>query len=449
MAHRDHGKRHDTEGAGGTGTPRITLVDLILSVSDTMDMVSPQLVGHQRRVAAIAGSIGTEMGLAGPSLRTLILAGALHDIGAFSLNERLDCLRFEIEKPFEHAWTGGLLLQGIDALKEEGRIVRDHHVPWEEDPGPGRGRRIHPGSHLIHLADRIAVLIEPEGDILSQCESILEKIRSHAGTKFNPAAVTAFEAAAVRQAFWFDLVNPDLGGMLRRNSVARTVPLSIENLVGLSQIFSRIIDYRSRFTASHSAGVASVAEVLALHSGFPEERRLMIRLAGFLHDLGKLAIPSEIIEKKERLTDAEYNHILLHTYYTSRAFERFEGFDEIRTWAAFHHERLDGTGYPFHVSAGELSPGSRILAVADVYAALTEDRPYRRGMEPAGAIGILQEMVRLSQLDPGVVALLAGNLDQVEEARQAAQGESSRHYEEMMRAVRKRRSGSEPTLKSV
>jgi HD-GYP domain-containing protein (c-di-GMP phosphodiesterase class II) len=425
------------------------LADLVLSLSETMDMVSPQLVGHQHRVAVIAGAIGAEMGLAGRRLNTLILAGALHDIGAFSLRERLDCLQFEIEKPHEHAWMGSFFLRGIDVLAEETRIVSNHHLPWDEDPGEGCGGRVHPGSHLIHLADRISVLVDPEREILSQRDEIVRRIRASSGSMFNPQAVEAFESVAVRQSFWFDLPSPDLGRLLRKVAGARTVPLSIGNLLGLSQIFARIIDYRSHFTASHSAGVASVAEKLALYAGFSEARRLMIRLAGFLHDLGKLAVPSEIIEKKGKLTGDEYNRVMRHTYFTSRAFERFEGFDEIRTWAAFHHERLDGTGYPFHLAAEELSPGSRILAVADVYAALTENRPYRQGMDPVKAVGVLHEMVRLSQLDAAMVELLAEHLDEVEQARLEAQGESLREYREMMSTVRKKKPRQGPAVRSV
>ena len=125
--------------------------------------------------------------------------------------------------------------------------------------------------------------------------------------------------------------------------------------------------------------------------GFSAWECQLIRVAGNLHDLGKLAVPAEILEKSGQLTDAEYNLIKGHSFYTYHILEAIDELEIITAWAAFHHERLDGSGYPFQISGDQLSLPARIVAVADVFTAITEDRPYRVGMDPDQALSVLRK----------------------------------------------------------
>ena len=131
-----------------------------------------------------------------------------------------------------------------------------------------------------------------------------------------------------------------------------------------------------------------------------------MRIAGLLHDLGKLAIPNEILEKPEKLTEEEYLLIKQHTYYTYRILQGIDNFEKIAQWAAYHHETLDGTGYPFRISEDSLSLGSKILAVADVFTALTEDRPYRESLSEEKVKDIMGKMAKYRRLDKQIIDLL-------------------------------------------
>jgi HD-GYP domain-containing protein (c-di-GMP phosphodiesterase class II) len=204
----------------------------------------------------------------------------------------------------------------------------------------------------------------------------------------------------------------------------------MDGLLGISQLFSRIIDFRSRFTATHSRGVAASAEALAMLMGFSAWECQLIRVAGNLHDLGKLAVPTEILEKSGQLTDAEYNLIKGHSFYTYHILEAIDELEIITAWAAFHHERLDGSGYPFQISGDQLSLPARIVAVADVFTAITEDRPYRVGMDPDQALSVLRKMAAEGALDKGVVGVLADNLGEVNLVRLRVQEDAHREYEE-------------------
>jgi HD-GYP domain-containing protein (c-di-GMP phosphodiesterase class II) len=153
-----------------------------------------------------------------------------------------------------------------------------------------------------------------------------------------------------------------------------------------------------------------------------------MKVAGYLHDIGKLAVPPEILEKPAKLTKEEFMVIKSHTYYTYRVLEPIGQFEAANQWAAFHHEHLSGNGYPFHLKAQDLPLGSRIMAVADVFTALTEDRPYRRGMGPKETVSILNEDAVNSQLDHELVSVLRRHYDQIDGMRASAQRAASEEY---------------------
>lgn len=124
-----------------------------------------------------------------------------------------------------------------------------------------------------------------------------------------------------------------------------------------------------------------------------------IKIAGLLHDLGKLSIPNDILDKPGKLNEEEYMKMRSHTYYTKKILREIGGIDDIAEWAANHHEKLDGSGYPEGLKDKDLDSVSKLMAVCDMYQALTEDRPYRRGMSSKDAIDIIYKSVKLKKLD--------------------------------------------------
>ena len=138
--------------------------------------------------------------------------------------------------------------------------------------------------------------------------------------------------------------------------------------------------------------------------GFDEETAQKMYLAGALHDIGKVAVGNEILEKPGRLTDEEFTTMKDHASYTYYILSEIDGFEELRDWAAFHHERLDGTGYPFGKTAADLNTQERMMACVDIYQALTESRPYKQGMSHEKACEILKDMADKGWLDADIVS---------------------------------------------
>ena len=416
--------------------PQVHLFDLAMCLSSAMDLVSPVLVNHHKQVAHIAFSIGVTLGLTREERNELALAGLLHDSGALSAKDRLNTLQFELVGPHKHAEAGYLLLKNFEPLSTVALLVRYHHVPWNEGTGSEfKGRQVPMGSHILHLADRIAVLINKQQQVLGQVKTICDKVEEQSGRMFVPRLVDAFKSLANKESFWLDATSESITSVLRRSSELQTVELDMKGILGLTNLFRQIIDYRCRFTATHSSGVAASAEALARLAGFSERECRMMKVAGYLHDLGKLAVPAEILEKPARLTKDEFNIIRSHSFHTYRTLESISDFDIINAWGAFHHERLDGNGYPFHIEGDDLPAGSRIMAVADVFTAITEDRPYRKGIPNDSALHVLQQMADNSALDSNIVSLLKLHLDDINSFRIAAQAASVEEYQELLQPL--------------
>jgi HD-GYP domain-containing protein (c-di-GMP phosphodiesterase class II) len=188
------------------------------------------------------------------------------------------------------------------------------------------------------------------------------------------------------------------------------VLVSHQELLQVSEMFARIIDGKSPFTHRHSRLVSQIALYLAGKMGFNQKELQDMKVAGLLHDLGKLTVPDEILEKPGKLSQYEFNIMKQHTYYTFQILNLIEGFESINQWASFHHEKLNGSGYPFHLNANDLSPGARIMAVSDIYSALVEDRPYRRGLERNDIFKIMGNQVKEEAIDEEIVMLLWENI---------------------------------------
>lgn len=421
---------------------RVPLFELAVSLSDAMDLVSPVLANHHKCVAYTAVCIAEELDLAEEQQNDLLLAGLLHDSGALSEKERKDLLIFDAESHHRHAELGYRMLRKFKPFRHIADIIRYHHVSWLNGDGSfHNGNQVPMGSHILRLADRVDVLrladtvdslIERDREVLEQVSRIQREIRENTGSVFMPELVEAFLRLSEKEYFWFDITSPSLRNTLAGRAKTEPIEVDMDGLLELSDVFRQVIDFRSKYTATHSSGVAASAEGLAELAGFSEKECKMMKVASYLHDLGKLAVPTEILEKPSGLTVHEYNVVKSHPFYSYRILESVSGLEVVNAWASFHHERLDGSGYPFHYGERELSTGSRIMAVADVFTAITEDRPYRKGMSGEVALSVLEEMAESSQLDNHVVSLVSRNFDMINSKRIAAQEPVSKEYQDVI-----------------
>lgn len=390
----------------------VNLGNLLLSLSDALDLASPHLSQHQQRVAYIVWEMGKIAGLPDERMERCFMAALLHDIGALSLEEKIDLRDSRVESVEDHCIRGEFLLDKVPWLKESSKIVRLHHQKWQQWD---ESLRIPPApdSQLICIADFLERSIDRDKYILHQNEECLDKIKSLAGAYFHPHVVDLLLEASNREEFWLDLVSPRLYSILLNEGPHKRMDIELAGITLISELFRNIIDFRSRFTATHSSGVAAAASILSEFFGLTETEIGLMEVAGNLHDLGKLVIPNSILDKPARLNKEETAIMKSHTYYTYSVLNTIGGLKQIAEWAAYHHERLDGSGYPFHCTAKELGTGARIMMVADIFTALAEDRPYKKAMSKDGIIQILNQFSGRDLLDKRIINLLFENYDEI------------------------------------
>lgn len=178
----------------------------------------------------------------------------------------------------------------------------------------------------------------------------------------------------------------------------------------MAMALAKTIDAKDKYTHGHSERVASYSQLLAAQDGEDETEQEHIYYMGLLHDIGKIGVPEEIINKPGKLTDKEYRIIQSHTTIGSSILKDIKTFPGLSIGARFHHERYDGKGYPDKLAGEKIPAQARIIAVADAYDAMTSSRSYRKGLPQEVA---RSEIVkgRGTQFDPHVADLMITLID--------------------------------------
>ncbi|HEU4630729.1 MAG TPA: HD domain-containing phosphohydrolase [Gemmatimonadaceae bacterium] len=266
-------------------------------------------------------------------------------------------------------------------------------IRWLDEHWGGRGHADGLRGEAIPLLSRIALLARTVERLHTGhgVDAALAVAGARRGRWFDPRLVDRVLAWRGDPAWWALLREPELLATVVavEPHAAAVPPADEERLAIVAHAFADIVDARSPYTLRHSANVAVLARGAAGLLGLGEAEAHRLYLAGLLHDLGKLGVPTRILDKPERLTEAERAVVERHPLHTWAVLSRARAFADIARPAALHHERLDGSGYPWGVPGEELDVLTRLLVVSDVYEALTADRPYRRGMTPHAAVALL------------------------------------------------------------
>lgn len=288
----------------------VHLLDLICSISSTLDYVSTTVTGHHRRVGISSIAMGAELGLDRADLTDLFVAALLHDIGAFSMHLNFNGLDFDADLT-EHADIGYRLLKNHPVFNRAAHIIRYHHSPWGKRSNSNQSENLLFMANVLSLADRVDTL--GHGNINRMGREIIHKtVGAYPDTIYASRAVEAFMDLSAKNDFW-DRIEHGKGQphtLVREYIDNRPIPE--DQLIEFSTFFTQIIDFRSRHTATHSQGVAETAVLLASLTGMSESEQKRMRLAGNLHDIGKLAVPVSLLDKPTALNDTEYKSVQFH-----------------------------------------------------------------------------------------------------------------------------------------
>ena len=393
---------------------KICLNDMLYAFSCTLDCVEHDLLGittrHSERVAYMSSQIGKNMGLDERGLLDLSACAILHD------NALGEYIQEEVDKGNEilthkenlgdfalHCVLGERNAREIPFFGDVENVILYHH---ENADGSGpfgkKADEVPLYAALIHLTDQLDSVFDFTVMTESKYRELVAFLREKTGSLYAPAHAEAFLDTFGLEKF-MEMAANDIDALLAGSLPRIFADYRPAQVVAFSTIFARIADYKSRFTRNHSVGIAEKAGIMGAYYRFDDELRAKFYLAAALHDIGKLMVDIEVLEKPERLTAEEYHAIQKHAVYSHNILRRVQGFEDITLWASRHHEKLNGKGYPFGLSAQDLGFYERLMGCLDIYQALVEDRPYKDKMTHRDAVMELTYMARHGLIDENIV----------------------------------------------
>lgn len=382
------------------------------AVANTMDAIETDIFGvptnHSKRIAYLSVSLAEHLQLARHEIFDLASLAMLHDNGASlkilhdnlhgSIKQRVNT----IESRKEHCLIGEDNLRDFPFLTKPRNIIKFHHEKWD---GSGFFGLIHDKIPFFAQIIAISDMLDLNFDMRtpSSRAEVTAFVQSGSGTFFSPLLSEAFLEISKSDLFWQSLSDKHIDRSLKTIIPPVSHELNFDTIRIITKTFSRIIDAKSEFTQTHSSGLTEKLVTMFARYDFDKVLRNKLMIATDLHDLGKLVISNEILDKAGALTPDEYNEIKKHPLITRKCLEVIDGFEDIASWAANHHEKLNGSGYPLGLTAPDLDFPSRLVACLDIYQALREVRPYRKEMDHARAMEIMNKMATSGEIDTAIV----------------------------------------------
>ena len=382
---------------------RLTLKSALMLTTRVIQIINPELQLHMQRTALIALELSLALKLPRAQQQTIFCAALLHDIGVLGDKRIVTSLNDidNIEDP--HQQRGAEMLDGLPTFAPVLPLIRHHHF------NPARKGNLE--EHIVFFADAFERLLSG-GNITTDhyLDMIIDTFRT-LHQAIDPMLCDTVCQLAQKEHFWLHLHPGHIQRMLEIIGPINELSIDIDGLKDICLLIAKIVDTYSSFTASHSIMVGEISCLLATYMHLPEEECKKIEIAGYLHDIGKINIPLDILEKQGELTPDELRHVREHSYMTGEILSAFSELGEIINWAANHHEKLDGSGYPLHLNQDYLQLPDRIIAIADIFTALTEDRPYRVAMRYQDALQLIENDVINGALDKDVFCTLCQHAD--------------------------------------
>lgn len=401
------------------------LFDALGALASALDLVENDLYDHHHRVAYISYRLGREAGLDNEQLSSLVYAALIHDVGVITKKEKEDLLEFNVGGTQQHAARGAALLSFVPELATLAQVVWHHHRYWHTNYSNEGSFDL---SDILHLADRIEVVIDWQKDLFEQVPANRELIMKQSGVMFAPELVKHFMALSEDMGFWQALKSVNIMEWLSRVFRKEAEYLSEESIISVARFAAYAVDFRSQYTFAHSSGVSSLAEYIGRQLGWDEKRLFKIKIAGLLHDVGKLILPKEIIEKNGPLNARELSLVQAHPFYTGILVKQMGDMEEVHEYASYHHERLDGSGYPFHIEGDKFTKEAQVVALADIICALLEDRAYRPRKGHNYVVGILEEYGENRVFSEELTDYILKSLDALIEIHQQVEQDAMKDY---------------------
>lgn len=411
----------------------LTAAELAIAFSQGLDLAEGKNIGHAQRVCYIATAVADAMEIDPAQRSAVFFAGLLHDVGVTPASaelcriagvdessifgpsplrarevDRTDLVfadRAAVQEAIErHTMLGADAVRSLELPDEAAIAVEAHHEHWDGSGFPQQlaGEAIPIEGRILAAADVAEVLIAEQFSSLVARRHFHASISEYSGKQLDPQIVATLLDLAKSDEFWLGLYSEDLAAALTSLRVGGDTRKSRKRVLRFAEVFADLADAKGEHTAGHSRRAADYAERLAEAAGFDPGHIEMLRIGALLHNIGLLGVPARVMSKPDILSVTEMQLMRQHPANSEMILQELPGFEEVSVWIGRHHERPDGKGYPEMLSGDEIPTESRILAIVDVYDALTSDRPHRGAMSARDAKQILLGAAG-TQLDPELV----------------------------------------------
>ncbi len=394
-----------------------TTENLLHIVVDSLNRMDSRLTGHGERVA-YGMLLLKSPGFTPEELSRMLWTVLFHDIGSFRRMEIKDLLEMEQHEDFSHARYGYFFLKQFWPYREFIPLVLYHHSGCAEIEASGLDEKNRWAAKRLQVIDfvdlfRVGHPGAGRGDLLAALEALNTRRFDAQSVEEVSALIRSFPAVPREEL-------PDRAhrALLER---LRQIEISEPERRMLLEALVRSVDFRSHSTALHCVTVTRISEQLARLCGLGAQETEAVRLGAMLHDLGKIAIPIEILEYSGRLSGENWETMRSHVTITRQLLQgRID--ETVLQIAVRHHETLDGMGYPEGLRGDQLTLPQRIVAVADIVSALSEERSYKPVFPIEKVFEIVEDVCRRGKLCPRVVELLLARREEIYfSARQAGQ----------------------------
>ncbi len=387
----------------------VTLKQMITVIHKTINSVDKRLLNHGEQVAYIMFNLLKADGNYNEEeMLRLCAVSTFHDIGAYKVTELDKLTEIDTVSPLNHAVYGSLFIKYFSPLSDLYNVVLNHHFS-EKYAEDNNIKSVCKEGILLAFADYLDRLYLNNQQMNKSY--IEEKCKDDYSNKYINLFFIANQKFNVIEKLKDGTYVKELYEFFGQKIITR------EEVIAYSKMLAYSIDFRSEATVKHTITVEAISYQIAKLYGLDEEDLTRIKIAADLHDIGKIGIPVEILEKQGKLTKEEFEIMQSHAIIGYNILSDLN-IDDIRDIGTLHHEKLDGTGYPFGLKGNELTIEMRIVAIGDIISALLGSRSYKEEFDKDKIIKILKNMVQSNKIDSGIVTLFINNYDYIiEEAK--------------------------------
>ena len=383
---------------------KVSLKKVLLVIQKALASMDNRMLGHGEEVAYIMYKLlKASNNYNDNEIVRLMEIAMFHDIGAYKVEERDQLLDIDSITPMNHAIYGSLFIKYFSPLSDLAPVILGHHM-YPKDLEDEKNKFIPKEALLLHIADYISIL-------KINCEKIDKNwIIEKFGDKVLPEHKKLIEIACTEYKLLENIM--DNSYLEELYEIFDEIFLTREEIIGFIRMLTYAIDFRSESTVVHTIAVEEISAQIAKMLNIDEDTTRKIKIASMVHDIGKIVIPVSILEKTGKLTDEEYEKIKDHAIIGYKILSDL-GVDDLRDIATLHHEKLDGSGYPFGLKGDEISLEVRIVAIADVVSALVNRRSYKDEYSKEKVISILSDMSLNNKIDREISNLVINNYDYI------------------------------------